>query len=616
MSNIDNKLDEVDEVIDDNLNDTSDTSSAGTSNNTSGTSSNSSSNGSSNKRVRNFTTNESYYYYTHDANGNVINNISVDDWFKIVMVKYEDLVKSDKADVICVILHNNDWNEKTNTPVSPHLHTIISLKNASTQSALMNYLKITRKENCEIVNNKNSMFKYLLHITPSALNNSGKYIYGLNDIKIISKDRKKYGFKWLRSHFVDKTSNNKVANNNAKKINNNTNNSSVNNNIGVNVLSLLSLLKKDSSDEEIVKILLEFVSSYFHTFYSDDEEKKVKETKFISDLLDIYSDGLVDKKHLFSAFKNNGVLRFYYNSLSPLLSSVDKDKMNFIVDYYSKNNACKTTVLISGGGGDQKTELAQNVLAPHFAEISKRLDSICNSRIHVPSSPMRNITYDPVGKYTGESVSVLNEINGNDWFLESFCDILDPIHAGFSASRHFDKAFYPDWVFFTTSDNVDTFVKDMYLKWYSEKYGKKNLTYIIRDNVIGGVRQQELCSKECYGINKRPYDSIIMSVNESSDSIWNKIWQVRRRVPITITLNKGLCSISVLRYDRANYYINNSNCYDMFISDLPYSVTDETIKNDFLSYVEQAIVYYYHINKHMVTPWSLERPTLRDLFLV
>lgn len=279
--------------------------------------------------------------------------------------------------------------------------------------------------------------------------------------------------------------------------------------------------------------------------------------------------------------------------------------MNAVNAYYTDHNACKTTIYIQGGGGSRKTDLAQFVIGPHFADAHG---------VHVPASPMGRITYDPIGTYAGQRVSVLNEIKGASWILEGFCECMDATHAGMTGSRYFDRPYFPEYVVMTTSDYLETFIKDMFVKWFNAGKRKDNYKFICDRIYTPGVLEPELLpaleseKEDYYGHTKK------VAFSDAPGSIWDKVWQVRRRIPIYIQLHDSLADIWVLDYSKRTCWIfddgvpyGNRSPYTHYCQ-TPYSLTDDAVKTQFLQSLDNAIAWYYQSNGHAVTPWTHKRP--------
>ena len=73
----------------------------------------------------------------------------------------------------------NNAGKKVLKPL--HLHAVIFLKNAMTESAFRAIFKPSRPENAEPVNSIRSATRYILHMTEQAIED-GKYVYSESDL--------------------------------------------------------------------------------------------------------------------------------------------------------------------------------------------------------------------------------------------------------------------------------------------------------------------------------------------------------------------------------------------------------------------------------------------------
>lgn len=476
--------------------------------------------GKHNARPANYFCQASYYFYTHDKSGNVVSNITEEQWKQLWRDYFNNLIKTGEYRWIVYIFHHSDKDNKGN-PKGLHVHWIINFKKGIEQSSAMNLFNITRAENCQPVGDKVGAFRYLIHITEKALQEK-KYIYNFTEIEWIAEDMTKCNFEWLMKQFYP-TKNNKSKND--KEVLDDV---------------YLKILKGEFTLDEAKKVIVELLGSAKWA-----SEKKKADSMVI-------------------------------------------DWMWSVNKWYTTHNACKITMFVSGGGGAQKTDLVQNVIAPHFAD--KR-------GVHVPPAPMGRITYDPIGTFRGEKVSILNEITGDSWILEGFCETLDPTHSSTAGSRFADKPFFPDYVCMTTSDCLENFILKMFLKWLDNRTKG-------HWEIKGTGMNQRIQNM----VDTRQY----IPYSTDTADVWNKVWQVRRRIPIVLNLHDGIASIDLLDYSKEFYYIDNdgTNYGYLHFADVPYSTTDETVKNNFLRVLDSAIAKYFEINNFTITPQTVQRPVI------
>ncbi|WP_205271573.1 Rep family protein [Lactococcus taiwanensis] len=134
------------------------------------------------QRVRSWFIQRSYYYETHDENGELSQSLTEHDWKEKIK---NELMESLKPNDRCAfIFHDKDILED-GTPKGLHVHVLLLLDIAMTQSALTKRYHISRLENCQRVRAISSSARYLTHISNEALN-SDKVIYPVNDVLTIN----------------------------------------------------------------------------------------------------------------------------------------------------------------------------------------------------------------------------------------------------------------------------------------------------------------------------------------------------------------------------------------------------------------------------------------------
>ena len=484
----------------------------------------------SGSRSRHYASQDSYKFATQDANGNVLPNAMSQDAWKQMVI--DKHTKLVKAGTVDVaVLMFHDKDKDEKDGTPKGLHChAIDDLPNPATQSAMMQLLGITREKNCEYVQNRAGAFQYLMHITPKAIKQKKHFYSFEDIIVISNDPNKYDEEWLRKQFIPKASDEKK-----------------------DMKRIIETLHKDvlTGQKTVKQVRSEYVK--------------------IADL---------------------GLMQWRVDAKK--YEADEKEYLEEVNAWYTSHNACKTTIMLTGGGGSQKTDVAQMVLAPWLQSGNPR-------GVHVPSAPMGRVTYDPIGTYTGQPVSVLNEIKGSQWVLEGFCETLDPIHSGMTGSRYFDRPYFPDWVIFTTSDTIDTFVADMFTKWYG--IGKGDTYEVVRGEYSQGKYKQEL-----KGLKDPIFHA--MEENPSPSSVWDKVWQIRRRVPIIITLKKGVCDIDILDYSKGNYLVYDCGSYQRVASDIPYSVTDEQIKKSFIDAVTKAIQQYYSINRFDVTPWNVQKPVI------
>lgn len=242
------------------------------------------------------------------------------------------------------------------------------------------------------------------------------------------------------------------------------------------------------------------------------QQKKVKDScavavmsgnSIISDVRDVY---LEDVEHVgFSAVD--------YLSDKSIYERASAEWLTMITEFYQTHDCPLTSIYISGGGGTGKTTLA-NALARKFAD---------SHGIHQVAVAGKKTTFDFVGNYKGERVSVFNEFS-TSFPVEQFLSVFDPLNAMPVNSRNSDKLYFANYSIFTTSMSVEHFI---YQLW--TPYAKQNSFIPIK------IREKITCERDWY--------FEYMKYAPLGD---DKILQIRRRLPVLVTIDSGIATVWLL----------------------------------------------------------------------
>lgn len=223
----------------------------------------------------------------------------------------------------------------------------------------------------------------------------------------------------------------------------------------------------------------------------------------ISDVRDVY---LEDVQHVgFSAVD--------YLSDKSIYERASAEWLTMITEFYQVHDCPLTSIYISGGGGTGKTTLA-NALARKFAD---------SHGIHQVAVAGKKTTFDFVGNYKGERVSVFNEFS-TSFPVEQFLSVFDPLNAMPVNSRNSDKLYFANYSIFTTSMSVEHFI---YQLW--TPYAKQNSFIPIK------IREKITCERDWY--------FEYMKYAPAGD---DKILQIRRRLPVLVTIDSGIATVWLL----------------------------------------------------------------------
>lgn len=298
----------------------------------------------------------------------------------------------------------------------------------------------------------------------------------------------------------------------------------------------------------------------------------------ISDIRDVY---LQDSRGV-------GLSAVDYLSDKMIYERASSEWLQMITEFYQTHYCPLTSVYICGGGGTGKTSLA-NALARELAD--------CHG-IHQVASAGQKTTFDFVGNYCGERVSVFNEFS-TSFPVEQFLSVFDPLNAMPVNSRHKDKLYFANYSIFTTSINIEHFI---YQLW--TPYAKKNSFIPIH------IREKISCERDWY--------FEYMKYAPPGD---DKILQIRRRFPVLVTIEKSIATVWTLnlKFNSPESFRfcsppNGNEPYIKFRS-VVYDIFSENIDKQtkiLIDFILKGIDFYYKSN-NLQHPDSFEKPDFSKL---
>lgn len=476
----------------------------------------------------------SYYFETHDENGNRISNETPDQWKKRVLEELAtpaSMIAKGIAEIY-LIFHDKDVDEHGNTK-ELHCHFFVRLKTNDIWERVHKKLGCSdRLKNCEPPTNPVKALRYLIHVSEEALN-SNKHIYSTDEVIEVSADPAKpiKPYRIAIQESVRQQAKRKKQSENAKK----------------------------EYAKTIQSSLLEQVASGKNTLPMIRNIYKTDALKAGFKLCDWYTH----KKRFEEA---------------------EREYFNAVLDYYSVNPRCLTTVYISGGGGMGKSELGL-AFARHCYP---------NGGIHRPATHGEQTTFDFAGDYHGEQVTLFNEFS--DCFpVDQFNDVFDPIHANRVNSRNKDKPWFAELAILPTSNGIEQTIYNM---WFG--YADKELSRLGYGTGYGLSKQKRLEYME-----------------QANSDVADKIRQIRRRIHVLVNLTAaGTADIYFMSYKNnvPHIYVydtpqQGSEPYIHFAS-CPYDVNDPATVSNTVELMRQAVIEYYRYNGHAVTPDTARRPVI------
>lgn len=235
--------------------------------------------------------------------------------------------------------------------------------------------------------------------------------------------------------------------------------------------------------------------------------------------------------------------------------------------YCCENDWCKTTIYVYGKGDKGKSTLVRAFGERHS-----------NRRgFHQVSAKGKQTTFDFADGYKCQEVSIANEVRGDYFTVEQFCDILDPKYAANANSRHTDKFYAPNYVLLNNSKPLEDFIFDLCMDEVGR--GARNYT--------GG------------DINR-----IVMISTEK-----DKIRQARRRFAIYCTIENDELTVYCRSnlYNPAEFFIDGKN-YEtgkepfQRVGTVPFDPDDKVKLEKCIDLIDEAIGDYYLINDYAVNP--------------
>lgn len=353
--------------------------------------------------------------------------------------------------------------------------------------------------------------------------------------------------------------------------------------------------------DEVIVLTADGVSFDYQKAIARAKEKQDKkaQTDVVNDCLNKVRMGELTVKEVERMYQedaDNLGLNFqkWYKDKSMYVEA-EKEWMQGMLDWYKTHPRCLVLAYICGDGESGKSELA-NKMAMRYSD---------RRGYHVAAAPGKSTTYDPVGKYHGEKVSIFNEMEGSNFTVKQFTDMFDPIHASDVNSRNVDKPWFASMAIFTNSISLETFIEQM--------TGIEKCIY-----------------RPVYGTAYRQNMYVRLSDEDKYHS--DKVHQVRRR----FVLNIEFCNYEQEWYADDDYlsndpFIETVRCFRIYVRDasvkckvvypdeeMPFKLYT-TVFPDIIGekltmrLIDQAIQSYYDNSGYDITPDTVEKPDLSKL---
>lgn len=148
-----------------------------------------------NKKKRCFMVQRNYFFDTHDKNGNLVWNITEEEWKSYICANW-NLAKLN-ADTIAFIFHDKDFDENGDVK-KLHVHAVVEFKNQRYAQGVADLMGLSSLQNCQGVRSKVDCYRYLTHISEEAIN-SKKHIYNFNEVIVLDNNNRRYADLIVRS---------------------------------------------------------------------------------------------------------------------------------------------------------------------------------------------------------------------------------------------------------------------------------------------------------------------------------------------------------------------------------------------------------------------------------
>lgn len=397
-------------------------------------------------RTRKFFMEFSFYYETHDKDGNdTSNGLDKDTWGAVKYRELDSLLEQYNARLAVGMLHDSDvlvdknGNPKKHEDGSiaykePHIHLMVEFKNAKTWTSVYRNFGLSRYNNLVIPKEPSQSYRYLFHLSEGAIAQN-KTIYPFNRchiyqakgekplrisdiftpskseaVDIIHKQMSVYRMQWsdVMAQDSDETEYfNRLDFEIKQKV-------------------LLGELNEKTAPAYIANVMQEqgrFAS--FSSFWNKNRQAEYKKAD------DAYVENRANYCLGFVHEKINGMV---YSPLD------DPDKRNL------------DTIYITGQGGSGKTTLGKELC---------RLGDYLGRGYNKVAAPGKGKTYDFADGYQGEESTLIDELTPWTMGLTEFLSIFDPHSYNKINSRNVDKIWYAHRAVITTSIGMDYFNAQM-----------------------------------------------------------------------------------------------------------------------------------------------------------
>lgn len=404
------------------------------------------------ERTRRFCMEFSFYYETHDKDGNdTSNGLNKNTWAAVKFRQFNELFEKYHARLAVGMLHDRDvlvdkqGNQKYHDDGSiaykePHIHVVVEFKHAKTWTSVYRNFGLSRYDNLIVPREPSQAYRYLFHLSEGAIAKN-KTIYPLND-----KERLYFyqaeGETPLRLSDIFTPTKREMVD-------------IIRKNFRVYDIKISDLIADDDDDlkyfneldaEIKQKVLLgELTEKEAPTYISKVMHSQGKFDKF-ADFWDKTRQAEYKKAdEAYVANRANYCLGFVKEKMEGMIYSPfdNPDERNL------------DTIYVTGQGGSGKTSLAN--------ELCKLGDYLGRGYNKVAPAG-KGKTYDFAGQYRGEEATLVDEVTPWTMGLTEFLSIFDPHNYNNVNSRNVDKSWYAHRAVITSSIGMDYFNAQIVVK--------------------------------------------------------------------------------------------------------------------------------------------------------
>lgn len=492
-----------------------------------------------------------YYYETHDANGNKINE-SEAAWRNRVIEEIATVPSMVQKGIqrIYLIFHDMD-KDKNGKSMELHCHFVVWFKDSDVWDRVHRKLGCSDHENnCIHPDDKVESLRYLTHVSKDALNSGYKHIYDSDKVIAVSADQDKPIVPYL-------------------------------------------------------KVIMDSERQKAREKKSANDKTSMIQKSAKANLMKAIAIGQMTIKEVRSAIINDipevGFTMLDWLHEEKYFEQAEQEYLSACCDFYRTNPYCLTTVYISGSGGQGKSVLGLTLANACFP----------GERIHTPAIRGERTTFDFAGDYRGEKVTLINEF-GSGFNVPQFLDVFDPIHVSSVNSRYKDKVWFARMAILPSSETPEKSIYNMWINYAKESLDVPIINNLIdlrhhTNNYINSTLCQNL--REIERINPEITEKI--SQLRRRIPIWVDLLNDGYAYIYCLCLNNNHNHITLFDANYRKFDPNDNQSPYLSYTKIPYHCDDDDSVRQTVQAIICAIKWYYSQNGLTVRPEMVKKPTIK-----